>query len=369
MSDGAVGLYLHVPFCAGKCPYCDFYSLPGNGPAMDRYTACLVDRIRRAAERTGRRAATLYVGGGTPSLLGPRRLCRILRAAREAFSIGPDAEITVEANPGGGLSAFFRAVRAAGANRVSLGLQSADEEELRLLGRRHTAADAARAVRDARGAGFQNISLDLMLAVQGQTPQSLKRSVEFCAGLGAAHVSAYLLQVEPHTVYWARRKELRLPGEDEAARLYLLACAELEKRGYRQYEVSNFARPGFESRHNLNYWRCGEYLGLGPSAHSFLNGRRFHFPRGMAAFLNGEPPVQDGPGGGFEEYAMLKLRLAEGLSDAACRARFGRPVPERVMRAARRYEPHGLTSCRPGGFRLTPRGFLLSDALTPELLF
>ncbi len=368
MSSGGIGLYLHVPFCAGKCPYCDFYSVRATEAAMDDYTDCLVRRVREAAERTGRRADTLYLGGGTPSLLGAARLCRILGAARESFSIGESAEVTVEANPGELSAGFFREIRAAGANRVSLGVQSTDDGELRLLGRRHTARDAARAAEDAREAGFANLSLDLMLAVQGQTPQSLARSVEFCARAGAAHVSAYLLQIEPRTAYWKNRAQLRLPDEDGAARLYLLACSELEKRGFRQYEISNFARPGFEGRHNLNYWRCGEYLGLGPSAHSFLDGKRFHFPRGMAAFLRGDPPEQDGPGGDFEEYAMLKLRLAEGLSDAGCRARFGHPIPEPMKRAARRYGPNGWVAPTADGFRLTPAGFLLSDALTVELL-
>lgn len=369
MSKKKIGLYLHIPFCAGKCPYCDFYSVRASEPGMDEYTECLIRRIRDAGEKTGRRASTLYVGGGTPSLLGPKRLCRVLEAAEAAFSLEKDAEITVEANPGDRLFPFFREIRAAGANRISLGIQSSDDRELCLLGRRHSAADGARAVEDAGRAGFQNISADLMLAVQGQTPGSLRRSIEFCARLGVSHVSAYLLEIEPRTVYWKERNSLNLPDESTAADFYLSACSELEKRGYRQYEISNFSKPGFQSRHNLNYWHCGEYLGLGPSAHSFLDGRRFHFPRGIAPFLRGDPPEEDGPGGDFEEYAMLGMRLSEGLCDASCFSRFGVPLPDRVKLAARRYEPGGLTACRPDGFRLTRRGFLLSDALTPEILF
>ncbi len=362
------GLYIHVPFCNGKCPYCDFFSLRGSEAAMDEYTDCVLEKIRSSAQKTGRKADTLYFGGGTPSLLGGKRIARLTEAARRSFGL-ENAEITVEANPGGDLSGFFREAAAAGVNRVSLGLQSSDEDELHLLGRRHTADDAARAVEDARNAGLTNISLDLMLAVQGQTQESLARSAAFCANLGAKHVSAYLLKVEPHTAYWKERETLRLPGEDETAGLYLAACRELENLGYRQYEISNFARPGFESRHNMKYWHGEEYLGLGPSAHSFFGGKRFHYERSLAGFLRGDGPEQDGSGGDFDEFAMLRLRLTEGLTDKACLARFGYPVPERVKKAARLYEAGGLTVCGEDGFHFTPKGFLVSDMLTGEILF
>ncbi len=211
-----IGLYIHVPFCDGKCPYCDFFSVRGSESAMDEYTDCVVNKLKSCSERIGAKADTLYFGGGTPSLLGGKRLARIVEAARQGFGL-ENAEITVEANPGGDLSDFFREAAAAGVNRVSLGLQSANENELRLLGRRHTADDAARAVEAARNAGIENISLDLMLAVQGQTEESLVRSAAFCAKLGAQHVSAYLLQLEPHTLYWKEKAELRLPDEDTTA--------------------------------------------------------------------------------------------------------------------------------------------------------
>lgn len=367
-SGRAFGLYLHVPFCRGKCPYCDFYSLRGTESAMDEYTDGLIRQILYASKKWNRRADTLYFGGGTPSLLGGKRITRIVNAARRGFGL-ENAEITLEANPAENLSGFFREIREAGVNRLSLGLQSADDGELRLLGRRHTAEQAARAVRDAQEAGIGNISLDLMLAVQGQTEQSLLRSIDFCARTGVSHVSAYLLKIEPRTAYWKNRAGLHLPDEDAAAALYLLACRELEARGYRQYEISNFAKPGCESRHNLKYWRCEEYLGLGPSAHSFLGGKRFHYERSTAGFLRGNAPVQDGEGGGFDEFAMLRLRLAKGLTDEACRARFGRPIPERIKKAARLYEPGGLTACAENGFHFTPKGFLLSNPLTAEILF
>lgn len=310
----------------------------------------------------------MYFGGGTPSLLGAERICRIVEAARRAFGL-ENAEITVEANPGDDLSEFFRDVRAAGVNRLSLGLQSADEKELELLGRRHTAVQAAHCISQAQSAGLDNISLDLMLAVQGQTEESLRRSVEFCARAGARHVSAYLLKIEPGTAYYKNRETLRLPDEDEAANLYLLACEELERYGFHQYEISNFAKDGCKSRHNLKYWRCEEYLGFGPAAHSFYNEKRFYRKRSIGAFLKGEMALPEGPGGDFEEFAMLAMRLTEGLTDARCLERFGHPIPSRMKAAARRYQSAGLTVCGENGFSLTPRGFLVSNLLIEEILF
>lgn len=367
-SSAAFGLYIHVPYCDGKCPYCDFYSMRGSESAVDEYTECIIDKIKSESARLNRPADTLYFGGGTPSLLGGKRISRIVETARREFGL-ENAEITLEANPAEDLSEFFREISAAGVNRLSMGLQSANEDELRLLGRRHTAEQAARAVADAQKAGIENITLDLMLAIQNQTDESLLHSIEFCAGLGITHLSAYLLKVEPHTAYWKNKAQLRLPDDDTAAERYLFACRELEKRGFHQYEISNFANDGYQSRHNLKYWRCEEYLGLGPSAHSFLDGKRFHYERSTLGFLRGNAPVQDGEGGDFDEFAMLKFRLTEGLTDESCLERFGNPIPERIKKAARLYEPGGLTVCAENGFHFTPNGFLLSDMLTGEILF
>lgn len=365
--DRGCGIYIHVPFCDGKCPYCDFYSIRASEERMDEYTNSIIELLNSNPEQIAT-ANTLYFGGGTPSLLGAERLSRITEAAQRQYGL-ENAEITAEANPEGVDADFFRGIRAAGINRLSFGLQSADDGELRQLGRRHSVAQAAKAVENAQKAGFQNITLDLMLAIEGQTEQSLRRSVAFCADLGVRHVSAYLLKLEPGTAYYKNRAELTLPDEDAAANLYLLACDELERRGLKQYEISNFAEPGFESWHNLKYWRCEEYWGLGPAAHSFLNGKRFHYGRSIGAFQRGEGPEQDGEGGSFEEFAMLKMRLTEGLTDEACLARFGQPVPERIKSAAQRYEAPGLTVCTPEGFHFTPKGFLVSDALTAEILY
>lgn len=361
-----IGLYIHVPFCDGKCPYCDFYSLRGDSGLMDQYTNCIVENIKYYSDKLGRMADTLYFGGGTPGLLGAERLLRMVSAAKEGFLL-KDAEITVEVNPARAQAELFQRLFEGGVNRLSIGLQSADEEELRLLGRRHTALQAREAAAAAEKAGFRNISLDLMLAIQRQTKDSLSRSIQFCKDAGARHVSAYLLKVEESTPY--SRQSLVLPGEDETAELYLYACEELEKLGFLQYEVSNFAEPGFESRHNLKYWYDEEYLGLGPAAHSFLNGRRFYFPRDLEGFLRGAPPESDGTGGDFEEYAVMNLRLREGLTEAGCYRRFGTGIPAEYRARAARFAEAGLLVCDDGGIRFTRKGFLVSNALMGEILF
>ncbi len=362
-----LGIYVHIPFCDAKCPYCDFYSMRGSEERMDAYTDALVSSLKQWSQTLRRPADTLYFGGGTPSLLGARRLARILRAAREDFFL-EQAEITVEANPSREMDELFSSLAQSGVNRLSIGLQSANEEELRLLGRRHTAAQALDAVRAAQRAGIRNISLDLMIGIAGQTCDSLRRSIDFCAQLEVTHLSAYLLKIEEGTAYAKRREELCLPNEDEAADWYLMACEEMKRAGYEQYEISNFAKPGFQSRHNLKYWHCEEYLGIGPAAHSFVDGRRFFYPRSLRSFLSGEPPVQDGTGGDAEEYAMLCLRLCEGLTEQGYRSRFGRPIPQQYRRWAQPFCRAGLVVCDDTGIRLTPRGFLVSNALLASLL-
>ncbi len=374
-----IGLYIHVPFCVSKCPYCDFYSLPGlTEERADAYTAAVLRSLDEWAGRLDGKAAadTLYFGGGTPSLLGGERLARIIEAARRRFGLNR-AEITLEANPADGLDETFRAFAAAGGNRVSLGMQSASADELRSLGRRHHPADVEKAVSAARQAGIGNLSLDLMLGLERQSVASVVASVQEAARLGAEHISAYLLKIEEGTPYAAKRDSLVLPDDDQTAELYLAACEALELAGYRQYEISNFARPGRESRHNLKYWNLDPYLGIGPSAHSFLNGQRFAYARDLAAFLHGngaesERPANDTPAdaiaeGSEEEYVLLRLRLAEGLTEEGFRQKFGRPLPA-VYRQRAAALPTQLVEADGSGIRLTRLGFLLSNALIARLI-
>lgn len=359
------GLYIHVPFCDGKCPYCDFYSLRADAPTMDAYTrqACAA-----MAGWAGAEIRTVYLGGGTPNLLGAGRLIKLLEAARGAFSLAADAEITLEANPTHVGPAFFADLRGAGFNRLSMGMQSADEGELRLLGRAHTPADVGRAVEAAQAAGFGNISLDIMLGLPGGDARKLGRSLAFAAGLGVQHISAYILKVEPGTPFASAG--LALPDEDEAADQYLFCVEELARRGFAQYEISNFARPGRESRHNLTYWRGEEYIGIGPGAHSFWAGQRFYYPRDLSSFLAGCAPVPDGGGGSFGEFAMLNLRLSRGLVRSDCERKYGRAGVDAFARMVRnaRSCPAPLVLADSRRIRFTPEGFLVSNALILRLL-
>lgn len=391
-----IGLYIHAPFCAAKCAYCDFYSFEGSEEAMDAYTDALIRELDAWGASGALRADTVYFGGGTPSLLGGRRLARILERAAVRFSLPAGAEVTLEANPADQLGPTLEAARRAGVNRLSLGVQSGVPSELAALGRRHSLCDAARTAEDAARAGIDNLSVDLMLAIPGQTMDSLGASIEFLAGLLPAHVSAYLLKIEEGTPFFHRRDSLLLPDEDTAADLYLAAVRELEGRGWRQYEISNFARPGRESRHNLKYWNAAPYLGLGPSAHSFLEGVRFYYPRDVKAYLDGGPdrdrvlerlgrvgvagsagsagpagpvpPLYEGEGGSPAEYAMLRFRLAEGLDFRLFRQKYGRPPADELFNRAARYVRAGYMRLNEKGLCLTPSGFLLSNPILADLL-
>lgn len=365
-----LGLYLHVPFCLSKCPYCDFYSVTYDDATADAYTAALEDAILRAGERLHRPADTIYFGGGTPSLLGAHRLSRLLHTARRAFAVPDTAEITLEANPADRLDEVFSAFAAAGGNRLSLGMQAVNEAHLHTLGRRHTTDDVITAVAAARRAGLENISLDVMLGTPSQTPADVRDAVDRCATLGAAHVSAYLLKIEEHTPFG--QCPPALPNEDETVALYHTAAERLEHHGFLQYEISNFAKRGCESRHNLKYWNAEDYLGLGPAAHSFVDGKRFAYPRSVADFIRGGAPVVDTdttiPNGSPEEYAMLRLRLTDGVTEAGFTARFGERIPTAWRCRAASLPPH-LVTVDENGIRLSRDGFLLSTPLTEHILY
>ena len=367
----SIGLYLHIPFCVSKCPYCDFYSVTATDLQLDAYTEALTRSLTKWAETTGEIADTVYFGGGTPSLLGAKRLAHLTETACRLFSVPNDAEITLEANPAEALDEVFAAFAAAGGNRLSLGMQSASDKQLHTLGRRHTVSQTETAIRAARAAGITNNSLDLMLGTPEQTINDVKTAVACCAQWGASHVSAYLLKLEPGTPFADAPPPL--PDEDATVALYHAAAETLETYGYRQYEISNFAKPGFESRHNLKYWSLDPYLGIGPSAHSFLSGKRFAYPRSLAAFMNGAEPTAEStaptaiPEGSAEEYAMLRLRLTEGLRENLFALRFGTPIPAAWRRAASAL-PTSLIHCDGEGIRLTREGFLVSNAIVSRLL-
>lgn len=356
----SLGIYVHVPFCRSKCAYCDFYSLSGADGLMDPFVDALAAQVR-AAPRP-RPADTVYFGGGTPSFLGPRRLAALLRAVTRRFPVLPGAEITLEANPDS-VGPWFADLRAAGFNRVSLGMQSAHDASLRLLGRVHSARQTRDAVRAVRRAGFRNLSLDLMYGLPGQSLAAWLDSVKQAVDLGPDHLSCYALKLEPHTPLCA----LSVPGDDLQADMYLSAVDLLSRRGYRQYEISNFARPGRESRHNLKYWTLGEYVGFGPGAHSDFGGVRFAWARDLAAFVGGawtlSERVEVTERERAREWLMLGLRTVDGLDAAKFAYDFSAFDAFFDACAAAGYARRA-----PGRVSLTPEGFLVSNAIIGRVL-
>lgn len=359
----SAGLYFHIPFCDGKCPYCDFYSLKGNNALYDAYTAAVIRAIKYAPYDFS--AETIYFGGGTPALLGADRLCEILSAAKNRFG-GGSLETTLEANPCSVNDDMLIRLRKGGFDRISFGVQSLDNATLKILDRKHTAERAISAIESAAKAGFKRISADLMLAVPNQTLSEIARSIELLSSLPIDHISAYMLKLEPDTAFFKRFSE---PDEDFYADCYNTAVAECKKHGFSQYEISNFAKSGSaQSRHNLIYWRCGEYLGIGPAAHSFMNGKRFFFERDINTFISAEncwESIQnDGIGGSDEERLMLALRLTEGISLESLSPKFA----ERVKKLSKPLIKAGLMGEENGRLFITENGFLVSNSIIAELI-
>lgn len=362
-----IGLYIHIPFCAGKCAYCDFYSVTAGQSLMDDYLDALLKSIEAWKNRLGEvRAKTLYIGGGTPVLFGAERLCRVIERVQSCFDLR-DGEATLEANPNSTTADDLVQLKRSGFNRISFGVQSANDDELKLLTRRHSAQCAEAAIENAKKAGFCNISADLMLGIPNQTLQSLDYSVDFLAGAGVSHVSAYMLKIEENTPFG--KNPPAVPDEDETCELYLRCVDRLAGCGYGQYEISNFAKAGSECAHNIIYWNDDEYLGIGPAAHSFIGGVRFGYRRDLAGFIKGVLPEQLDTGGDLEEYLMLRLRLAEGLVFASCTARFPNSDLTKLKSRAAALEKAGLCRLTEKSVSLTPKGFLLSNACTAKLIF
>ena len=372
-----LGLYIHIPFCKSKCIYCDFYSLPNAEEQMDRYVSALCSQLSEISRQTtAHRVDTVYFGGGTPSLLGEKRLRHILKTVEKHYRFAKKPEITLEVNPdSAGDWRTLRRLRRAGFNRLSLGVQSADDGQLRQLGRPHSFAQAEEAVAAARRAKIKNLSLDLIYGLPGQTLESWQDTVERSAALGAEHLSCYGLKVEDGTPLWDMQGDLDLPDDDMQADMYLWTVNRLKELGYQQYEISNFAKPGFESRHNLKYWTLGEYAGFGPGAHSDLGDVRYAYVRDLSAYCAGVESEGDILSENDRiparqrdiEYIMLGLRLSKGISRHEFEYRFRLPFgPVQVVLES--FERTGHAYLRAGRWRLTPEGFLLSNQIIGQCL-
>ena len=376
----SLSIYIHVPFCAKKCAYCDFASFPGREADWGRYFDEIMAEIRLWSETTDfgllsekYRIKTLFVGGGTPTLVDAGYIEKTIDACRRIAPFEPGAEITVEGNPGTLTPGKLAAYRRAGVNRLSLGAQSFDEGLLRSLGRIHTAGQIGEAVTMAREAGFDNINLDLMYALPGQGMDQWTDALDAAIALGVEHLSAYSLIVEPGTPMAARVASgaATVPDDDAVNAMQRQAIARLDAAGYRRYEISNYARPGRECRHNLVYWNRGDYLGLGCAAHSLLGGRRFHNPESLDDYLAGvrrQDEVRLTLQDEMEETLMLSTRTVRGLDLAAWENAYGAPFERGREAAIGRLEKGGLIEIGGGHLRLTTRGMEVQDAVVLDLL-
>ena len=375
-----LGIYIHIPFCRSKCDYCDFYSLAGREERMDDYQRALLAHLKESAfAARGFSVDTVYFGGGTPSCYGAKRLKELLSAVKKYYKVEKEAEITLEANPDSVDFKSLKALRRAGFNRISMGLQSACPAELEAVHRPHTVAQGDEAVAAARKAGFANLSLDLIYGLPAQTVSSWQNTVEHVLTLEPEHLSCYGLKVEEGTPLAARvaAGEERLLSDDAQATLYLWTVSRLARAGYGQYEISNFARPGFASRHNLRYWLTQPYMGFGPGAHSDFGGRRYSWVRDLEGYikgvLEGSVPLLDSQDlipqeERGSEYLMLRLRTARGIEEWEYRGSYFMdfaPIEARL----RDFQAQGWAEKTPAGrWRLTPKGFLVSNQLIGDLL-
>ena len=367
-----LGLYIHIPFCSAICNYCNFNRGLFDGPQKARYVDALLGEIAKAGEAgAGREGAdTIFFGGGTPSLLDPDEIARIIAACRERFDVTPDAEVTLEANPETVDEAKLAAFRAAGVNRLSFGVQSFRETELRRLSRLHTAERARTAVAEARGAGFDNLSLDLMMWLPEQRIDDWLESVDAAIAVGPEHLSLYLLEVYPNAPLkddMARARWSQAP-DDDAAAMYVTAMERLENAGYEQYEISNVAKPGHRSRHNLKYWTDGEWLGFGCGAHTTKAGVRAKNVAGTDDYIarigTGESAVIEArrmsPEQRLGDALFTGLRLTDGVNLDAIRDRYGVDVWQRHSLDLADFIEAGLLRHEAARLWLTRRGMLLA---------
>ena len=372
MKSNKLGVYLHIPFCIKKCNYCDFCSFPNRLDEIDAYACALARRIRIfSAEHGKREADTVYFGGGTPTLMSAKSFSLVMSALREAFDISADAEISVECNPATIDAQGLADLRAVGVSRLSIGVQSANDAELALLGRIHTYEDFLKTYNDARGAGFDNISVDLMYGIPNQTQESFRKTLDTVVSIAPEHISAYGLKIEKNTEFYRNFDAYDFPDSDAQAEFYELCCDYLAKNGYERYEISNFSKAGKESKHNLKYWLLDDYIGFGVAAHSCFLGERFGNSRDIEAFLRGEDiccereKISDKAF--LDEYVMLSLRLAQGI-DTSEFFKLANKEFKKAFPMVNAYIKGGFMTESDKRIAFTTKGFLVSNVILSEML-
>ncbi|MBE6914410.1 MAG: radical SAM family heme chaperone HemW [Ruminococcaceae bacterium] len=371
-----LGIYIHIPFCASKCSYCDFYSLAGCDKLMPKYHNALLQHIREAGPQLRQYYTdTVYFGGGTPSYYGARRICDIFNTLKRNGLVLKSSEVTVEVNPDSIKRHDFAVLRDAGVNRISIGAQSAADDLLKLIGRRHNWKQVELAVKNARDAGFENISLDLIYGLPSQTREDWAATLHKALELQPEHLSCYGLKIEDGTPICEYRDSAILPDDDAQADMYLYTCETLERFGYHQYEISNFARTGYASKHNLKYWHLRDYMGFGPGAASCVGGVRYSYVRDLREYISGvqnDDTIVDeyekiGLLDRAAEYLMLGMRTVRGISPkeyhSIYRSDFA-PLEELLQEYSRK----GWAVNESGRWHFTPSGFLLSNLLIGLML-
>ena len=373
-----LGLYIHVPFCRSKCEYCDFYSLAcKDNKLMEGYLDAVCAHLKEAGSLAPNyKVDTIYFGGGTPSYFGADGIASILATIRRNFDVDNAAEITMECNPDSVNDRLLARLRAEGVNRISLGIQTDDDELLKKLGRPHNYAQAVSAYQRIRKAGFKNVSVDLMYGLPGQTLRMWQETLDHVLRLLPEHVSCYGLKVEEGTPLYEYKEAANLPDDETQADMYLAAVEMLRSRGYRHYEISNFARKGLYSRHNMKYWTGGQYLGFGPSASSDFAGKRFILSRDLQSYINGirgggevmedvqDIPLRERAG----EYLMLRLRTHNGIASDEYERKFLLPFAP-LQEVLGKYSSLGYTDVNDEGrWHLTAKGYLISNTIISDLL-
>lgn len=371
------GIYIHIPFCKSLCHYCDFYKTMGTARKQLVLDGLLREMELQRSFLPEKTIGTIYFGGGTPTVCAPAELSRLIAQVRSLWECMPPAEVTVEANPDDLVPGYAAALADAGVNRLSIGIQSFDEGMLSLMNRRHDGRGAVDAVRQAQREGFTNISADLIFGIPGETMQVLEKDIDRLLELRVQHVSAYHLTIEPMTVFGKKyqRNELTPVEEIQSERQYLLVHDKLTGAGYEHYEISNYALPGYRSRHNSAYWMGIPYLGIGPSAHSFDGRMRRWTVSSVEKYLEG---LEGGtvyqcefisPDDRYNEYVMLSLRCCEGLLLEELEQRFGRKKAEYFLTAAGNALNCGNLCCDEGRYYIPAERFLLSDRVIGDLFY
>ena len=369
------GIYLHIPFCRSRCSYCDFATdVFKSEDAVERYVNALVKEIQNSKfkiQKAENLIETIYFGGGTPSLLSPRQLEKILNAIHEKFNILPEIELTMEMNPATVTLETLKEYRSLGVNRASFGAQTFDDTELKRLGRRHTAQDVRETIELLRVSGFANVSFDLIAGLPRQTLQDWARNLDEALKLNPEHLSLYLLEIHEGTPLAEQIRSRRQPSPDEdlAGEMYELMIEKTLEKGYRQYEISNFSLPGFESRHNTKYWLCEPVFAFGVSAHSFDGRTRRANKRDTNRYVSlvesgASPVVEENELSAKQfaaEFAFLRLRLAEGLDLENYKTRFGIDLRQKFGAELNRLEELGLIEFEENHLKLTRQGFLYSN--------